>query len=194
MRLTRRRSFETRYPSWMVRPLILVWVCALASCSPDVFETDGGSDASMDTSTLDASTLDAGDAPCPYSGDAPICGTLPCTPEGEICCVQAEGGAMCTGATFCLGGTSLACLTPMDCPSMVCCLLHEDAGGTSLTAGPGCPRTVTSQAYSACIGTGNCIENNGDHRLCLTSADCPTTQQNCVTAELGTFTFGVCVP
>lgn len=178
-----------------MRPFpILACACFLASCSTDVFETDGGRDGGADASDASSDVLvDAlnADAGCPYSGATPMCGSKPsCT--GEVCCVT-SATAQCIGIANSCSGASLACLTPMECgdtTAIVCCLMNGDAG----ELGGGCPRLADPQATSQCVAAGECGAAAADHHICLTNGDCPSMTPICAAATIpgATVTFGVC--
>ncbi len=187
-----------------MRPLILACAC-LASCSTDVFdEPDGGSDASMNTSTdvgvdgtvSDAPMIDGG--ACSYSG-IPTCSTFTsdalsteCLFATEDCCVL-SASAHCVSSGAGCSGASFGCLSPTDCLGAVCCLLNVDGGGP---IGTGCPLKADPQTSAECVASGNCA-SVGDHRICTADTDCADAAPNCVFAEIDktvpAFTFGICV-
>ncbi len=192
-----------------MRPLILACACALGSCSTDVFETDGGTDAGVDV-VSDASVSDgqvfdgnmSDGAACPYtSGVPPACGSTGKCTMADTCCVPQGGGtAQCAPASTTCNGASLQCLGPTECSlialdsgSPVCCLKAVDGGG-----GPtgSCPHRADPQASSVCELGVACLVSNGDHPICTADSDCPGGAPNCVFAEIGntTFTFGICSP
>jgi hypothetical protein len=189
-------------------PVIATTPDAASPASPDA-ATSTGQDAGTvppadsgggaDTGPSCAVTIPTDDSPgtpvCPLDG-----GTFEQCSAGQPCCLDPGGNEYWLCSTDpqgdCIGGSTIYCNSPADCPGAQCCLTAD--------VSPGCPASIKAVKFgtsneelipAAC--SSKCGSDSKVHVVCSGDGDCPQGQ-SCHPAELPYFTtkttsiIGVC--
>jgi hypothetical protein len=177
-----------------------VWAaCALAcSCDADQFVADGGSDATVDVSSVpdaggpgDSAVVEAASDACSFISSGGGC----VEPDGcdsglnllpTACCIT-DAGSTCTGITGCINGAALGCVSTPNCADLLdgghCCF----SGSVSIGQ---CP-LVIENGNTACSLLACTLS---EPTVCKVDAECGTgkTCQRATFALNGDYFIGLC--